>query len=121
MPPSTTIPFLAHAAQHKTCEDDGCLEARPAVAGLNFQSISRVGAKSCPALGPENSLIWVKEFCPHLREYGHEVEWYWMRLATFNVDLDLDLDLESLDWPPKARLPLEVRAEVLRPARSPVR
>jgi endonuclease/exonuclease/phosphatase family metal-dependent hydrolase len=31
-----------------------------------------------------------------------------MRLATFN--------LESLDLPPKARVPLEVRAEVLRPA-----
>ena len=31
-----------------------------------------------------------------------------MRIATFN--------LESLDLPPKARVPLEVRAELLRPA-----
>ena len=31
-----------------------------------------------------------------------------MRLATFN--------LESLDLPPKAELPLETRAEILRPA-----
>ena len=33
-----------------------------------------------------------------------------MRLATFN--------LESLDLPPKAKVPIEVRAEVLRPALS---
>ena len=31
-----------------------------------------------------------------------------MRIASFN--------LESLDLPPKARVPLEVRAEILRPA-----
>src|SRR5262245_42428404 len=36
-----------------------------------------------------------------------------MRIATFN--------LESLDLPPKARVPLEVRAEVLRPALRPLR
>jgi len=47
------------------------------------------------------------ELAPILRDMEREGERN-MRIATFN--------LESLDLPPKARVPLEVRAELLRPA-----
>jgi endonuclease/exonuclease/phosphatase family metal-dependent hydrolase len=43
-----------------------------------------------------------------LMKYATRADGCYMRLATFN--------LESLDLPPKASVPLEVRAEVLRPA-----
>jgi endonuclease/exonuclease/phosphatase family metal-dependent hydrolase len=47
------------------------------------------------------------EPAPELKKYAMRRECD-MRIATFN--------LESLDLPPKARVPLEVRAEMLRPA-----